>query len=79
MDEWVEGVRSGYPRLRAAGQTLRQSGVAFADLSMIFRDVSAPLYYDACHFNEAGNAILAREIAGAVQRDVLLPQRDSRR
>ncbi len=78
-DEWIEGVRSGYPLLRAAGEGLRRSGVAFVDLSMIFRDISEPVYFDACHFNEAGNAILAREIGAAVQREIDLPRSASGR
>ncbi len=78
-DEWVEGVHEGYPRLRAQGEKLRASGVDFVDLSMAFRDVTKTLYFDACHFNAAGNFILAREIAAAVQRDIDLPQLPSGR
>ena len=65
-DEWSEGVSFGYPRLRASGQRLHdERGVAFFDASMVFADVAETLYYDACHFNDAGNRILAAAVAEA--------------
>jgi hypothetical protein len=65
IPEWVEGVRHGYPRLRTAGEHLRSRGVNFLDCSMVFQDVAQDLYFDACHFNPAGNHILAEAIAKA--------------
>lgn len=54
----------GYPRLRAAGEDLRRSGVRFLDASMLFAEVEEPLYTDGCcHFNRRGNEILADAIA----------------
>jgi lysophospholipase L1-like esterase len=67
---WIEGAREGYPRLRAQGAALREKGIHFVDGSMIFRDVTETLYYDAGHFNEAGNVILARAIAAALQGEI---------
>ncbi|MCP3917358.1 MAG: hypothetical protein GY711_17565 [bacterium] len=64
-DSWRRGARDGYPLLREAGDTLRASGVAFEDASRVFRDVSESLYYDACHFNRAGNLLLAERVADA--------------
>jgi hypothetical protein len=71
---WVEGVRVGYPRLRAQGAVLRESGIDFLDGTMVFRDVTETVYYDAAHFNEAGALLVARAIAAAVQNEVDLPR-----
>lgn len=61
-------VEAGYSRLRAAGEELRHEGVAFYDLSDIFRDERETLYTDSCcHFNSEGNRIMADAIAGAVE------------
>jgi hypothetical protein len=64
--EWLDGVRFGYPRLREAGQKLHdEQGVAFFDASHVFADVEETLYYDACHFDDEGNRILAVAMADA--------------
>ncbi len=76
---WVEGVREGYPRLRAEGAALREDGIAFVDCTRIFRDVTETLYFDGCHFNEKGNTLLSREIAAAVRDQVELPRVGSER
>ncbi len=60
-------VEDGYPLLRAAGEQLRASGVAFHDLSIVFEDTNATLYSDTCcHFNSEGNRILCEAIAAAL-------------
>ena len=51
--------------LRKAGAGLRQRGVPFVDCSMVFENVTRPLYYDACHFTRGGNVRLAEAIAPA--------------
>jgi hypothetical protein len=57
----------GYPELIAAGRALQASGVAFTDLTMLFRDVSEPRYTDACcHLNLEGY----REVARAMGREI---------
>jgi hypothetical protein len=66
LDEWKQGVELGYPRLRTGGAELAREGVAFLDASRVFADVAETLYYDACHFNVAGNELLARRIADAL-------------
>ncbi len=63
--EWIQGVRQGYPRLRAAGEALRAQGFPFWDASRLFAEVEETLYYDACHFNRKGNQILAMAVADA--------------
>ena len=62
---WVEGVRTGYPRLRATGVELKKSGIAFEDASDVFKDVPTTLYFDAIHFGDEGNELLAERIARA--------------
>jgi lysophospholipase L1-like esterase len=37
--------------------------VNFIDCSMVFKDSTADLYFDGCHFNEAGHVLLAEAIA----------------
>ena len=65
-DAWREGVRFGYPQMREHGARLHDElGVAFLDASGVFADVEETLYYDACHFNELGNRILAAAVAEA--------------
>jgi hypothetical protein len=62
-----EPVEIGYPYLRAMGESLRDAGVWFEDLTAVFADVRQQVYGDkCCHVNEEGNAILARAIATAV-------------
>lgn len=53
-DIWVNAVHEGYPRLREAGARLKEHGVAFADLSGVFRDLRETTYYDMCHFRGRG-------------------------
>ncbi len=53
-DIWVNAVHEGYPRLREAGARLKERGVAFTDLSGVFRDVRETTYYDMCHFRGRG-------------------------
>jgi hypothetical protein len=62
---WVEGVRIGYPLLRARGEKLRQEGVNFVDASRLFADVHETFYYDVCHFGKVGNDMLAQFVARA--------------
>jgi hypothetical protein len=63
--DWLEGVRYGYPLLRARGAELRELGIEFADGSQVFRAVPETLYYDACHFDRRGNELLANFVADA--------------
>lgn len=66
---WIDGARLGYPRLRAAGAELAQRGVPFLDASQIFADVTETLYYDNCHFDDAGNRLLGEAIGRRLLED----------
>lgn len=60
-------VEIGYPYLRSMGESLRDAGVWFEDLTAVFADVRQPVYGDkCCHVNKEGNAILGKAIARAV-------------
>jgi hypothetical protein len=72
--EWIEGVKRGYPELRASGAELAKLGVNFLDASGIFREQREQLYDDGCHFNRQGNELLAAAVAEFVLARVSLPQ-----
>jgi lysophospholipase L1-like esterase len=60
-------IEEGYPLLREGGRRLAKQGVRFHDLSMAFAKSKEPFYFDnCCHFNRAGNEVLARAVARAV-------------
>jgi hypothetical protein len=60
-------VEIGYPYLRAMGASLRGAGVWFEDLTGLFAGESEQIYVDdCCHFNKAGNTLLARAIVAAI-------------
>ncbi|HEX5050188.1 MAG TPA: hypothetical protein VFZ65_00320 [Planctomycetota bacterium] len=70
---WAEAVRDGYPLLQAEGIALQQAGVAFEDLSGIFREHPEPLYVDTCcHLNQSGYDLLAEEVAGCMRQAIEL-------
>jgi hypothetical protein len=52
---WKQPTATGYPELRKHGERLRERGVEFVDASLAFADVKEELYYDHCHFVEAGS------------------------
>jgi hypothetical protein len=58
-----ETIERGYPALRTAGRALEAQGVAFVDLSQVFRDVPEPVYADdCCHLDARGNELLGAAI-----------------
>lgn len=60
-------VLAGYPKLRVEGAKLASAGIRFYDLSMLFSDVDATVYRDACcHINQTGLDILAHTVAQAL-------------
>jgi hypothetical protein len=71
--EVIEGTRCGYPLLRERLAVLAGADIRVFDASGVFREHPETLYFDLCHFERAGNAILAAAIAPAV-RD-LIPER----
>ena len=45
-----------------------ESGVRFADLTLVFADVQETVYADdCCHFNERGCELIARALARALE------------
>jgi hypothetical protein len=67
-----QAIAKAYPLLIREGDRLRQEGVHFVDLTMLFADVTDPIYVDPfCHYNGRGNELLARavgeRIVGACQ------------
>ncbi|WP_165073399.1 hypothetical protein [Paludisphaera rhizosphaerae] len=61
------GVEKGYPLLVRNGKALGDRGVAFTDLTGLFRDHPESLYVDdCCHFNQQGIEIMAGAIARAI-------------
>jgi hypothetical protein len=62
-----KAIARGYPLLIDEGSRLRERGVDFHDLTMLFAAVEEPVYADEfCHFNARGNEILARAVAETI-------------
>ncbi|MBL9080036.1 MAG: hypothetical protein JNL08_21265 [Planctomycetes bacterium] len=69
LHPWGRAVAAWYPELQRAGAELRAQGVAFADLTGVFRDHPEPLYVDTCcHVGREGYVILAEHLAAAVRQ-----------
>ena len=74
---WSRAARTGYPYLQRSGRELRQRGINFHDLTMLFRDHTESLYKDSCcHYNRRGNQLLAQELARLI--DDALSSRENR-
>jgi hypothetical protein len=59
-----KAIAKGYPLLISQGQSLRDEGIEFHDLTMLFSKIDDPIYADPfCHYNQRGNDLLA-EAAG---------------
>lgn len=65
---WPRAVEQGYPLLIKLGIELKAAGVEFHDLTLLFESNTQTTYRDdCCHLNDAGNAILAQQIADAIK------------
>jgi hypothetical protein len=63
----AQAVRRVYPLMIAEGARLREQGVRFHDLTMLFADVEETIYSDYfCHYNQRGNDLLAERVAGLI-------------
>ncbi len=66
--DYKTAVRIGYPMLQKKGRELIKEGIAFADLSMMFRNVSQSVYNDkCCHFNEEGYELIVDEMVSFIE------------
>ena len=62
-----QAVEKGYPRLMTAGNELVAQNIPFFDLTNLFTGHSETMYRDnSCHYNQAGNELLARKIASVL-------------
>ncbi|MFT5444554.1 MAG: hypothetical protein ACI8W3_003611 [Myxococcota bacterium] len=60
--------RTGYPGLIEAAARMQADGLAFDDLTMVFRDIEETVYIDGCcHVNELGSKTMAVEIARLIR------------
>ena len=60
-------VVEGYHYLIDYGRVLKEKGVNFTDLTMIFKHTNYDIYVDdCCHVNKEGNLIMAREVARVI-------------
>ena len=60
-------IGEAWPLFQQEGEALRQQGVEFVDLTMLFADTREPVYRDdCCHMNPRGHEILAEAMAEAV-------------
>jgi hypothetical protein len=61
------GAVKGYPLLIEKGHMLRDSGVAYTDLTQLFVNETRPMYHDTCcHFLQPGVEALAHKIGSVV-------------
>jgi hypothetical protein len=64
---WGQIARAGYQHLIREGAALRAGGEAFHDETMLFGDVTEPVYVDnCCHLGPRGNELLAGAVARAI-------------
>jgi hypothetical protein len=62
--KYGQAIAQGYPLLIRRGEALRAAGVQFHDMTMLFAEISDPIYVDlCCHYNKRGNALLAQAVA----------------
>ena len=60
-------VEAAYPLLQAGGEWLGAEGVAFIDLTDVFKEEMRTVYIDnCCHPNEFGYEIIAAHIAQTI-------------
>ncbi len=63
-------VLEGYPLLFAYGRQLREEGIQFHDLSMLFESTTEPTYIDdCCHYTSKGDQMVAQAIGDAIVDD----------
>jgi hypothetical protein len=68
-DLYRVGAELGYPSLISAGSELARQGVAYRDLTGLFKDTGEALYIDSCcHLNQRGNDLLAAAIGDTIAR-----------
>lgn len=61
------GVLEGYPRLLTTASDLRDKGVNFHDLTMIYHNIPQTIYIDdCCHPNQLGYEIVAAYVADII-------------
>jgi hypothetical protein len=62
--KYGNSIAQGYPLLISQGQSLRDEGIEFHDLTMLFSKIEDPIYADLfCHYNQRGNDLLAAAVA----------------
>lgn len=61
---------AGYPALRRVSARLRAAGIASHDLSDALDGRSREIFYDFCHLNGLGNALIARAINARLQAEL---------
>jgi len=64
-----QAVERAYPLFREKGARLRSLGIDFVDATGVFDSETGTVYSDGCcHYNDHGNELLARLIAGEIIR-----------
>lgn len=66
---WSKNVAGGHRYLQVQGKRLLREGIAFHDLTALFKDERTDIYIDTCcHFNNKGNEILLDAIVAALAK-----------
>ena len=73
-------IARGYPLLISEGKNLQDKGIAFHDVTMLFKDLETQIYVDACcHYNQQGYDLLADAVAGRILELVEQPAEQRQR
>lgn len=63
VPEYLAYTGAGYDAIDAVLRTLDQPNFRYRDLRGVFDDVERQIFYDTCHYADAGNEIVARALA----------------
>ena len=68
---YKDGAKIAYPLLREQGIMLKNEGVNFTDLSLLFKNEKRTVYNDkCCHFNQLGYEMIADQICREILSQV---------
>ena len=62
--------KAAHNNITSSGDSLRETGVNYTDLTYLFKDTSRTLYIDnCCHLNQDGYSVIAKKISDIISAD----------